>query len=224
MKRNAKADALMIDVRDHSEFADFHIAEAVNFSLTELKTKAFLKNKAITLVSNGKGEQELYSACADLKAAGFTKTRVLRGGMAAWLAKQQPVLGKIPIRFGLVWLTPQELFQEQSFGANVLLATPDARKFKNLLPAVVSIRNDQPGTIKESINRQKKFPEASVILLVSERFDRAKVGQIIETLSPVPVLVYSEPAAAYEQFIATQKAVWAARQNGPKRPPDCTSG
>ena len=133
-------------------------------------------------------------------------------------------MGKAPVKFGLAWLTPQELFQELSFSANVLLATSDARKIKGLLSAVVSIRNDQPGTIKASIKRQNKIPKASVILLASERFNRAQVGQIMETLNPIPVLIYAEPAAAYEQFIATQKAVWAAHENGPKRPLGCTSG
>lgn len=217
-----KSDTLVVDVRGKGEFVGYHIPNAMNLSLAELKTKDFLKNKAVTLVGNGKGEQELYAACADLRASGFGKVRVLRGGMMAWLAERQPVDGKAPEPVQLALLTPEELFQETSFDANVLLAAPNAGGMRSHVPMAVPISGDTAGAIKAVLERRKKEQKhmayASVVLIAGERYDHARLAETLAALKPVPVLVYAESAAAYSQYLATQKAVWAAYERGPKQP------
>lgn len=218
----SKSDTLVVDVRANAEFVRYHIANAMNLSLAELKTKDFLKNKAVTLVGNGKGEQELYAACADLKAAGFGKVHVLRGGMMAWLAERQPVDGMAPEPVQMALLTPEELFQETSFDANVLLAAPNAGGMRSHVPMAVPISGDTVGAIKAALERRKKelkhMAYASVVLIAGERYDRARLAETLAALKPVPVLVYAESAAAYGQYLSTQKAMWAAYERGPKQP------
>ena len=216
-----KPDTLVVDVRGNAEFVDYHIADALNLSLSELRSKDFLKSKALTLVGSGKGEQELYVACADLKAAGFGKVRVLRGGMMAWLAERQPVDGRAPEPVPLVLLTPEELFREASFDANVLLAAPNAVGMNRHAPVAVPISSDTAGSIKAALERRNKelkhSPYASVVLIAGEHYDRAQLAETLSTLKPVPVLVYADSSAVYGQYLSTQKAVWAAHDHGPKQ-------
>lgn len=216
-----KSDTLVVDVRGNAEFVGYHIANALNLSLSELRSKDFLKSKALTLVGSGKGEQELYVACADLTAAGFGKVRVLRGGMMAWLAERQPVDGKAPEPVQLALLTPEELFREASFDANVLMAAPNAVGMNRHAPMAVPISGDTAGAIKAALERRNKELKhssyASVVLVAGEHYDRAQLAEALATLKPVPVLVYAGSAAVYGQYLLTQKAVWAAHDRGPKQ-------
>lgn len=79
-------DALVLDVREQSEWADGHIAKAKHIPLGKLKDKLSelekFKDKPIIAVCRS-GNRSAH-ACGLLKKAGFEKLHNLAGGMQAW--------------------------------------------------------------------------------------------------------------------------------------------
>lgn len=79
-------DALILDVRENSEYHDGHIAKSRHVPLGKLKTELValdkFKERAIIAVCRTGARSQ--SACGILKKAGFTKVHNLEGGMHAW--------------------------------------------------------------------------------------------------------------------------------------------
>ncbi len=79
-------DALVLDVRENSEFNDGHIAKARHIPLGQLKNRLNelekFKDKPIVAVCRS-GSRSRH-ACGVLKKSGFEKTHNLAGGMVAW--------------------------------------------------------------------------------------------------------------------------------------------
>jgi len=79
-------DALVLDVRENSEFNDGHIAKARHIPLGQLKSRLNelekFKDKPIVAVCRS-GSRSRH-ACSMLKKSGFDKTYNLAGGMVAW--------------------------------------------------------------------------------------------------------------------------------------------
>lgn len=79
-------DALVVDVRENSEFADGHIPKAKHIPLGQLgKRLGELekhKNQALILVCRS-GSRSAH-ACRMLRKAGFEKVNNLEGGIMAW--------------------------------------------------------------------------------------------------------------------------------------------
>jgi rhodanese-related sulfurtransferase len=79
-------DALMLDVREPSEWSDGHIAKARHIPLGKLKDRLSelekFKNKPIIAVCRSGNRSG--SACGLLKKSGFENVHNLAGGMQAW--------------------------------------------------------------------------------------------------------------------------------------------
>ena len=79
-------DALVLDVREQSEWADGHIGKAKHIPLGQLKTRLTeldkYKDKPIVVVCRSGNRSG--SACGTMKKAGFEKMYNLAGGMMAW--------------------------------------------------------------------------------------------------------------------------------------------
>jgi rhodanese-related sulfurtransferase len=79
-------DALLLDVREQSEWSDGHIAKAKHIPLSKLKDHLSelekFKDKPIIAVCRSGNRSG--SACGTLKKAGFVNLHNLAGGMQAW--------------------------------------------------------------------------------------------------------------------------------------------
>jgi rhodanese-related sulfurtransferase len=79
-------DALVLDVREQSEWSDGHISKAKHIPLGQLKNRLSdlerFKNKPIVAVCRSGNRSG--SACSILKKAGFDNVQNLSGGMMAW--------------------------------------------------------------------------------------------------------------------------------------------
>lgn len=79
-------DALVLDVRENSEYADGHIAKSKHIPLAQLKTRVAdlekFKDKPIVVVCRS-GSRSGF-ACSQLRKAGFEKVNNLEGGIIAW--------------------------------------------------------------------------------------------------------------------------------------------
>jgi rhodanese-related sulfurtransferase len=79
-------DALVLDVREQSEWADGHIARAKHIPLGQLKNRLsdLDKFKGKPIVAVCRSGSRSASACRLLKQAGFENLHNLAGGMMAW--------------------------------------------------------------------------------------------------------------------------------------------
>lgn len=79
-------DALLLDVREQSEWADGHIAKARHVPLGQLKNKLgdLEKYKGKPIIAVCRSGNRSNHACGILKKAGFENLHNLAGGMQAW--------------------------------------------------------------------------------------------------------------------------------------------
>jgi rhodanese-related sulfurtransferase len=79
-------DAMVLDVREQSEWLDGHISKAKHIPLGQLKNRLAdldkFKNKPIVAVCRSGNRSG--RACGILKKAGFENVHNLSGGMMAW--------------------------------------------------------------------------------------------------------------------------------------------
>jgi rhodanese-related sulfurtransferase len=79
-------DALVLDVREQSEWADGHITRAKHIPLGQIKNKLGelekFKDKPIVVVCRSGNRSN--TACGLLKKSGFENLHNLAGGMIAW--------------------------------------------------------------------------------------------------------------------------------------------
>ena len=55
-----------------------------------VKTKEFLKDKPLILISEGYPDSDLEQGCRDLRAVGFKRAFILNGGLNDWKEKNGP--------------------------------------------------------------------------------------------------------------------------------------
>ena len=79
-------DALVLDVRENSEFTDGHIAKARHIPLGQLKTRLtdLDKHKGKPIVVVCRTGNRSGHACGVLRKAGFENVNNLAGGIVAW--------------------------------------------------------------------------------------------------------------------------------------------
>jgi rhodanese-related sulfurtransferase len=89
-----RSNALVLDVRDATEFASGHIAEAMHIPLADLSARIGelkkYQNKPI-LVNCQRGMRSA-KACDILRKAEFTQLSNLQGGLNAWLEAKLPAV------------------------------------------------------------------------------------------------------------------------------------
>lgn len=89
-----KADfrIVLVDVRGEEDFKKIHIPGSINMALHFVKTKSYLKNMHVILVSYGYGQAHLLHQAELLNIKGI-KAEVLAGGLAAWAQQGENLTG-----------------------------------------------------------------------------------------------------------------------------------
>lgn len=214
--------SVAIDLRAAADFEAFHIDGAVNANLADLLGKPYWRGKKVVLAGSGKGERELYAACARLKQAGYKNVAVLRGGMASWLAAGKPVRGRAPSAQQLVRLTAAELWQEGQFSENLVVVDRDREALLNQIAFSVPVAGPGGAAIRRIADERQRAlkgaPAAAVVLVTGAELPDQQLQQLQAALAPQPLLVYTDTREAFTRQVSTQKAIWLAHANGPKRP------
>jgi rhodanese-related sulfurtransferase len=88
-----RENAVIVDVREQTEFAAGHLPAARNIPLKEIETrsgelKKFIKRPLIVVCQTGNRSR---NALAALRKAGFERVVNLDGGFAAWSQAGQPI-------------------------------------------------------------------------------------------------------------------------------------
>ncbi len=88
----------IVDIRDRCDFNDSHVMGAISIpreTLLETVGRCFEVDRDLYLYGNKDAEAEV--AAAQLRAIGYTRVSVLRGGVAAWRAVGFPVETMAPV-------------------------------------------------------------------------------------------------------------------------------
>jgi rhodanese-related sulfurtransferase len=215
-------NALIVDTRSASEYGAYHIDSAVNISWGELRARKYLHTRPITLVGSGKGASTLYTACAELKAAGVTRVHVLRGGMLGWANANQPVVGRAPDLLESATLTEEELLDEMAFSANIVLASPAAKALQKQIPRAIPM-NGTDGKALERILAQRQrevgpSPFSSIVILSGVDTRAADLTSMFQAAGAEPLLIYKGTEQKYVTFMKSKRAVWLASARGPTQP------
>lgn len=218
----SKPGAVVVDTRHPKEFSEFRIDGALNIRVGELRVKSFLVGKSVLLVGNGKGERELYLACGELKRFGFKQVKVLRGGMPAWLAQGQLVIGPAESTASPNMLNASQLWAESRFDANQLFLLPEMAAFQREFATGKLIQDGDLESIKSFLDKggrnRKALPVASVVLIAGSGMGQERIEKLALALKPIPLLVYADAPNSLRQYLSSQEAVWKAQARGPKQP------
>ncbi|WAC71453.1 rhodanese-like domain-containing protein [Roseateles sp. SL47] len=216
-----KKTPLMVDIRSAAEFEAAHVDGALNASVVQLKVKPYLKDRAVVLMGSGKAEEELYMACADLKAQGFAQVRVMRGGMARWKGLGKDLVGRTGADAGVPELKAAELWQEQQFEANLVLVAPSHASLMAQLPSAIAVSALTAQAVQAVVERRRKetrnAPLAAVVIVGDAT--EPQLRALASALPSVPLLSYAAPASSYLAEMRQQQAAWTALAKGPKQLP-----
>lgn len=89
-----RANVLILDVRDESEFASGHITAAKHIPLADLESrlKEIQKYKDKPVILNCQAGMRSAKACAVLHKLEFTQLHNLQGGLNAWTQAKLPLV------------------------------------------------------------------------------------------------------------------------------------
>ena len=216
----------VIDTRTPSEYAQLHIDAALNLSPGDVRARTYLRKQPIVLVGSGKGDQALYGACGELKEAGATSVRVLRGGMSSWLAAGLPVVGDTRMLENATELDDEEFMEELEFTANLVFALPRAQAFTSVTPRARVLKSANGAGLRAMLSERAKqvgtAPFASVVLLTGGPLRAAELDELTRAAQPHPLLTYARGAQEYSTFVRSKRVMWAAQARGPKTLPCST--
>ena len=219
----AKADVMLIDLRGHELHAQTAIEGSLSMSTSELRTKAFLQSRPIVLIGNGKGQRDLLATCAQLKAQGFAKAKVLLGGMPAWIAQGQPVVGLHQGIDEVPSLSSAELWMEAQFDANLIVVAEPLRGLQLRMPNAMVLTDLSPKPVQRALEQRRKSRAPAVASVVVASPTALSMNQLLalrEALRPLPILSYAGTADTFAKDMQRQSSVWVAHARGPK-PPGC---
>ncbi|MDZ7803426.1 rhodanese-like domain-containing protein [Thiohalophilus sp.] len=91
-----REDALVLDVREDTEYQEGHIINAMHLPLSQLndQMKKLEKHKEQPIIVACRSGQRSGQACATLKKAGFDNVYNLGGGILAWKNANLPLVNQ----------------------------------------------------------------------------------------------------------------------------------
>lgn len=201
IKKSSKM--LLVDIRPKAAFEKIHINGAVHIPLHFVKTKDYLKQKTLVFVNNGFRKQQLIEACAAMNKKGF-KTRILSGGLNAWIQKGLPVKGDPFAGKTISRVSPRDAFNEHIT--------------RSFLPADISEGQPEPvfdGTVHLNLSGKNKSDTLALYnkenpnncILVFNQTGRGyeDLGDQLSSSGTGNIFFLTGGVAAYKRFLENRK-------------------
>jgi rhodanese-related sulfurtransferase len=172
-----RQEVLFVDVRDREAFDKLKIPGSIHIPLHALKTKTFLRDKSLVLVSEGYPNVSLEQTCKALRDAGFTRVSILNGGLRSWIQKKGPVEGDAFASREVTRVPPKDFFaqKESPDWLVVIVSGPTASASQPLIPTAVPLPWDgSPSNFAsalKSVIKNKKGSSQLSILVCGEKGD-----------------------------------------------------
>jgi rhodanese-related sulfurtransferase len=217
----ARQELTLIDLRGREAHARTSIDGSLSMTVGELRTKSFLQGRPLVLIGDGKGQRELLASCARLKSQGFVRPMVLWGGLPAWQAQGQPVVGRAQDSDGVPLLTAAELWAESQFDANLIVVAEPLRSLQQRMPGALVVESLSSAALQRALENQRKLraPAVATIVVATPAILPAdQLRALRQAVLPVSMLVYAGSAEMFAKDMQRQASLWAAHARGPKQP------
>ena len=199
---------ILVDVRPAEEWSIARIPGAMHIPLAFVETKAFLKGRAIVLLGSGHDATALLAACRDLNAKGF-KTRMLSGGIQAWLAVDGPLAGNPAALIPRREMRPEAFYREKNIaGRPVLVFADDSAQavLDAVMPyAVLVSQQTRPEQIKkiteEALKGSASGANLPLLVCTPDGRDHDRIGARLAQAGVSPVLFLEGGLAAYRTYL-----------------------
>jgi len=223
-----KQDILFIDARDRGAFEKFRIPGSIHIPLYALKTKPFLKDKPLVLVSEGYPNFALEQTCKGLRDAGFTKTSILNGGLRYWIQKKGPIEGDAFAQNELSRLPPRDFFAQKDSPEWLVITVsrPAAGLSQALIPGAVHLpfEGNAPkftSALNAIINSKARSPLLSV-LVCDERGEKYEsIDRAVRKEEICKVFYLKGGMEAYQAFLQQQALLGQPGKEEVKRCVNC---
>lgn len=223
-----KQEVHLVDVRESQDFEKVHVSGSIHIPLYALKTKAFLKDKPLVLVSEGYPNFALEQTCKGLRVAGFTKTSILNGGLRCWLQKKGPIEGDAFARNELSRVPPKHFFahKDSPEWLVITVSRSAAGSSQPLIPGALHLPwegnpSKFASALKAIINSKARSPLLSV-LVCDERGEKYEsIDRAVHQEEIRKVFYLKGGMEAYQAFLQQQALLGQPGKEEVKRCVNC---
>lgn len=196
-------DITLVDIRSAEEFNHARIPGSINIPLHFIRTKMFLKQTDVVLITDGYQYNRLENECRKLEELDF-KVSILSGGLNCWKQIDGHLEGDMWAHARFDMLTPHAFNLEKDYEHWVVIDVSMDNSIKDVMPDAVSlpVAEDQPLTLKRIEKSIKKQEEPCCLLFVSEQGrDYENIERIVRKTKLKNVFFLEGGAAAYREFL-----------------------
>jgi rhodanese-related sulfurtransferase len=226
---NKRQEILFVDVRDRGAFDRFRIPGSIHIPLYALKTKPFLKDKLLVLVSEGYPNFALEQTCEGVKVAGFTKTSILSGGLRSWIQKKGPIEGDAFARNELSRVPPKHFYahKDSPEWLVITVSRSAAGSSQPMIPGALHLPWEEgnpskfASALKAIINSKARSPLLSV-LVCDERGEKYEsIDRAVQQEEIRKVFYLKGGMEAYQAFLQQQALLGQPGKEEVKRCVNC---
>lgn len=160
-----KSPITLVDIRTREEFFQAHIPGSLNIPLHFIRTKAFLKNSRIVIVTEGYQYARLKPECKRLEQQGFTAS-ILFGGLNSWKQANLPLEGEAWAHKAFDLISPEEFYPEKDSNHWVVLDATSDSALEPILPSAVRCDGKSAFTSSRVKKTMKEKGEAGPFLVL----------------------------------------------------------
>ena len=215
--------AVLVDIRDPKEFANYRIPGSLNIKPQHIKSKPFLRNKQVILVDEGHSYASLEALCHDLREKGFKRVAVLDGGLNAWRREVGPLAGEIHAQKILNRISPSQFYREQGYSQWKLVDLEELEADKEtqtkqrseISNSSGSVENWRAALVKAATTEANSQPYLLVVTADGSGFDSFLTA--LQGTDQLHVYFLEGGRQGYERFLRSQQAILAYRHRIPNR-------
>jgi rhodanese-related sulfurtransferase len=223
-----KQDILLIDVRSRDAFEEFRLPGSIRIPLYALKTKAFLKDKPLVLVSEGYPNHELERTGRELRVAGFARLSILNGGLRYWMQKNGPIEGDAFASHEVSRISPIAFFPQKDSGEWLVITVSPSAAAPARQPIPGALHLPWEGNPSRFASALKAITDNMVkspllcLLVCDERGDQYEsIERAVEQAKIGKVFYLKGGMESYQAFLEQQELLRQPRKEEVKRCATC---
>lgn len=220
LQKQTNKTLMLIDSRRPERYQQVHIPGSLNIPAYALKTKAYLKSRALVLVAADDGDSALEKIAQGLLASNFNSVSILVGGLNAWRQKGLPLVGTVAARMALREITPAAYYQAKANTWLVIDIRESAAAKLTFTGNVnrIGYRADKDGFFKKlsTVIAQQSDPVS--ILIVDENGQGfAELDRRLASIDAANIYFLAGGVQAYHKFQRYQQALKQGKQRSALR-------
>ncbi len=208
----------LVDVRRKEDFNILNIPGSLHIPLHFIKTKPYLKTKAVILVNEGFARRDLVAESRSLRQQGF-KVFFLPGGVPAWHQAGGMLRGDLTRLQAYTRVTPATLYREMNNDeiAVVDVSSQSTAKAKKLFGDVAHIpfgnSEREKQVFRESIGRKLETEsQARMVLYSNSGEDYLEIAQLLGRKGTHSVFYLVGGLQAYKKYTENQALLYKPRE------------